>query len=326
MVSSGGTRSDQVSTPRGEPDPSTRDPLASPPVDDADVPAWVASTGLDGLVDLHVHFLPDRMMQKVWAFFDEAEKHYGRAWPIHYRAPEQTRIDLLRGFGVRAFAPLVYPHKPGMAAWLTSWALEWAAEVPEAVPTATLYPEESVTTYLGAALSAGARAVKAHVQVGDYDPRDPLLDRAWGLVAEAGVPVIVHCGDGPRQGTYTGMGVFAEVLERHPRLTAVIAHAGLPEYDATLRLLDRFANVHLDTTMVGTAYTQRFAPVPEDWPARLAAVADRVALGTDFPNIPYPYHHQLAAIASWAAADDRLGVPFLRSVLHDVPARLLGVG
>jgi predicted TIM-barrel fold metal-dependent hydrolase len=119
--------------------------------------------------------------------------------------------------------------------------------------------------------------------------------------------------------------VFTEVLARHPRLTAVIAHAGLPDYETTLRLVDRFENVHLDTTMVGTPYTETFAPLPADWPARLAAVADRVALGTDFPNIPYAYHHQLAAIASWAAADDRLGVPFLRSVLHDVPARLLGV-
>jgi uncharacterized protein len=302
-----------------------RDPLASPPVDDADVPAWVAATGVDGLVDVHVHFLPERVLQKVWAFFDQAEEHYGRAWPIYYRAPEQTRLNVLRGLGVRTFAPLVYPHKPGMAAWLTDWALDWAATVPEAVPTTTLYPEESVTTYLGDALDAGARAVKAHVQVGGYDPRDPLLDPAWGLVAEAGVPAIVHCGDGPRPGAHTGMHVFAEVLARHPHLTAVIAHAGLPEYDEAVRLVERFENVHLDTTMVGTPYTEEFAPLPSDWPARLVDVADRVVLGTDFPNIPYGYHEQLAAIASWAGADDRLGLRFLRSVLHDAPARLLGV-
>ena len=52
---------------------------------------------------------------------------------------------------------------------------------------------------------------------------------------------------------------------------------------------------------------------------------DRIVLGTDFPNIPYDYSEQLAAIASWAAADDRLGEPFLRRVLHDTPAALLGV-
>jgi hypothetical protein len=51
-----------------------------------------------------------------------------------------------------------------------------------------------------------------------------------------------------------------------------------------------------------------------------------VALGTDFPNIPYDYAVQLAAIAGWAAADDRLGDDFLRAVLHDTPTRLLAVG
>jgi len=303
-----------------------RDPLATPPVSDADVPSWVASTGVDGLVDLHVHFLPDRMLQKVWAYFDRATEHYGREWPVHYREPEDVRLARLRGLGVRTFAPLVYPHKPGMAEWLTSWVLDWAADVPEALPTATLFPEPSVEGYLGAALGAGARAVKVHVQVGGYDPRDPLLRGAWGMLADAGVPVIAHCGDGPIPGAYTGLDVFGEVLAAHPRLTVVLAHAGLPDYTGALALLDRFENVHLDTTMVGTTYTEQFAPVPRNWPARLADVADRVALGTDFPNIPYPYWHQLEAIASWAAADDRLGAAFLRSVLHDTPARLLRAG
>ena len=64
--------------------------------------------------------------------------------------------------------------------------------------------------------------------------------------------------------------------------------------------------------MVGTAFTEAFAPLPADWPARLVDVADRVVLGTDFPNIPYPYAEQLAAIVGWARADDRLGDAFLR--------------
>jgi hypothetical protein len=77
--------------------------------------------------------------------------------------------------------------------------------------------------------------------------------------------------------------------------------------------------------MVGTAFSTRMAPLPADWPARLADVADRVVFGSDFPNIPYPYAEQVAAVAGWAAADDRLGPAFLRSVLHDTPARLLGL-
>ncbi|HEY0814848.1 MAG TPA: amidohydrolase family protein [Pseudonocardia sp.] len=298
--------------------------MPAPPRDDADVPRFVAELGLPGLVDVHVHFLPDRMMDKVWAYFDEAETHYGTAWPVHYRTSEQERVATLEKLGVRTFAPLVYPHKPGMARWLTEWVGEFAAATPGAVPTATLFPEPDVVEYLGAAVEAGARAVKVHVQVGGFDPRDPLLAPAWGLLAEAGVPAVVHCGDGPIPGAHTGLDVFAEVLAAHPRLRVVLAHAGMPDFAGALALLHRYEQVYLDTTMVGTSFSLRMAPLPDDWAARLVDVADRVVLGTDFPNIPYAYAEQVSAIVGWAAADERLGPSFLRSVLHDAPARLLG--
>jgi hypothetical protein len=297
--------------------------MPEPPATDEEIAPWAAGLGLPGIIDMHVHFLPDGMQRKVWDVFDRAGVVYGRPWPVRYRLPALERLALLRGFGVTTFAPLVYPHKPGMAAWLTQWALEFAASTPGAVPTATIYPEPEVAGYLADALRAGARCVKAHVQVGAYDPRVDLLDQAWGLLAEAGVPVVVHCGHGPIPGTFTGLDVFEEVLRRHPRLVAVIAHAGLPEIDLAMDLVERYPRVYLDTTMVGVDFTAGIAPLPPDWLVRLAGIADRVVLGTDFPSIPYPYAEQLAAIAGWAAADDRLGVPFLRAVLHDTPARLL---
>ena len=91
------------------------------PEADADVPAFVASLGLPGLVDVHTHFLPDRVMDKVWAYFDAAASHYGMAWPVHYRTSVAERLATLDKLGVLTFAPLVYPHKPGMARWLTEW-------------------------------------------------------------------------------------------------------------------------------------------------------------------------------------------------------------
>lgn len=293
------------------------------PVDDGHVARFVADLGLPGIVDMHVHFLPERMLRKVWAYFDAAEAHYGTAWPIHYRRPERERLATLERLGVQAFAPLVYPHKPGMGRWLTEWAIAFAARTPRAVPTATLFPEPDVAQYLGAAVEAGARAVKVHVQVGAFDPRDPLLRPAWGLLADAGVPVVVHCGNGPIPGAHTGLDVFAEVLAAHPRLTTVLAHAGMPDYGGALALVHRHEHVYLDTTMVGTSFSERLMPLPADWASQLVEVADRVVFGTDFPNIPYPYAEQVSAVARWAVADDRLGAAFLRSALHDTPARLL---
>ncbi|MEV6908337.1 amidohydrolase family protein [Amycolatopsis sp. NPDC051071] len=294
------------------------------PASDAEIPGWISSLGLDGLVDLHLHFLPKQVMDKVWDYFDQAEEHYGMAWPVHYRTSEEERVETLRSLGVRKFAPLVYPHKPGMAEWLTSWALEFAERVPDAVPTGTFYPEPSAVSGVDGALRAGARCFKAHVQIGGYDPRDELLDGVWGMLADAGVPVVVHCGHGPLRGRYTGLRLFEEILVRHPNLTLVLAHAGMPEMAFAFELARKYPRVYLDTTMVGVEFTRRGNPLPPDWTDLLAEFPDRVVLGTDFPNIPYPYATQLQAIAGWAA-DDRLGEPFLRAVLHDTPAKLLSV-
>jgi len=299
--------------------------VPAPPGSDDDVPRFLADLGVPGIVDVHVHFLPERMLQKVWAYFDMAATHYGTPWPIQYRTPEPERVATLRKLGVQTFAPLVYPHKPGMARWLTEWITEFASATPDAVPTATLFPEPDVADYLGAAVGSGARAVKAHVQVGGFDPRDPLLRPAWGLLADAGVPVVIHCGHGPIPGPHTGLDIFGEVLAEHPRLCAVLAHAGMPDFTVALDLVHRYERVHLDTTMVGTAFSNQFAPLPADWPARLADVADRVVFGSDFPNIPYPYAEQVRVVAEWATAEPRLGAPFLRSVLHTAPSRLLGL-
>jgi len=207
-----------------------------------------------------------------------------------------------------------------MAESLNAWTLDLAARTPDCVPSATFFPEPAAAAYVGAALVAGARIFKAHLQVGGYDPTDPLMEPVWGQLAEARVPVVVHCGSGPVPGPYTGVGPIGAVLRRHPRLRLVVAHAGMPEYLAHAQLADRYPEVHLDTTMVGTPFIEALMPMPADLPRRLADLGDRVVLGSDFPNIPYPYATQLDALAGLD-----LGDGWLRGVLWSNGVRLLGL-
>ncbi|GAA2957274.1 amidohydrolase family protein [Kitasatospora cinereorecta] len=268
--------------------------------------------GLPGIIDVHTHFMPERVLRKVWAYFDSAGPLTGLEWPITYRHDEDGRLALLRSFGVLRFTSMLYPHKAGMAAWLNGWAAGFAARVPDCLHTATFFPEEGVEDYVREAVESGARVFKSHLQVGAYDPNDPLLEPVWGLLAEARVPVVIHCGSGPAPGAYTGPEPVGRLLSRHPRLRLVVAHMGMPEYAEFLALAAAYPEVRLDTTMAFTDFTEDLTPFPvAGQRGRLADLGDRILLGTDFPNIPYPYAHQLHAL-------ERLGLgdAWLRAVCH----------
>jgi predicted TIM-barrel fold metal-dependent hydrolase len=92
------------------------------------------------------------------------------------------------------------------------------------------------------------------------------------------------------------------------------------EYDAFADLVETFPRVHLDTTMAGTDFSNRFAPLPPSYVERLGGLGDRVVLGTDFPNIPYPYAHQVEALHRLGLGDE-----WMRKVLWHNGARLLGL-
>ena len=64
----------------------------------------------------------------------------------------------------------------------------------------------------------------------------------------------------------------------------------------------------------GSGARSRAAELP-----RLRDLGDRVLLGTDFPNIPYPYPEALESLERAG-----LGAAWLRAVCHDNAARLFG--
>ena len=105
------------------------------------------------------------------------------------------------------------------------------------------------------------------------------------------------------------------------RQAAGIVQAGRPDSGRIWRF--EHPGVLLDTTMAFTPFIE--APSVEDggapFPAaelpRLRDLGDRVLLGSDFPNIPYPYPEALESLERAG-----LGQAWLRAVCHDNAARL----
>lgn len=289
------------------------------PADDDAVRGWTDELGLPGLFDAHVHFLPKPIMDRVWEHFDSAGPLIGRPWPINYRMPDEQRVAKLRALGVRRYTALPYAHKPGVAAYLNDWARAFAKEHDDNVWSATFYPEESAGAYVRELIVDGVAVFKVHVQVGDFDPRDPALDEVWSALADSRTPVVVHAGSGPVPGRHTGAGPIAEVLRRHPRVPMIVAHMGAPEYAEFLALAEAYENVRLDTTMAFTDFFESDAAYPRELLPRLRDLQDRVLLGSDFPNIPYAYAHQLEALVRLGLGDD-----WLRSVCWHNAAALFG--
>lgn len=110
------------------------------------------------------------------------------------------------------------------------------------------------------------------------------------------------------------------MLARHPRLRLIVAHMGMPEYADFLDLAETYGSVMLDTTMAFTDFSERSAPFPVRERGRLLDLGERILLGSDFPNIPYPYLHQLEALERLGLGDE-----WLRAVCHGNGARLFGL-
>jgi len=282
---------------------------------DDEVTGFLAALRIPGIVDAHVHFLPDRLQQAVWRWFDQLTP----PWPVAYRTSAEDRLATLARLGVRHHTALAYPHRPGMLRFLNDHTLALAAGVPAVIPTFTIYPEPGAVAETERCLAARGRAVKVHLQVGGFDATDPLLDGVWSQLQEHQTPVILHAGavaDGSGNDEWCGPEPIRRLLRRYSDLRLVIAHLGAPDYDAFVALAEDHPGLWLDTAMVFTD-PPYLGPAPLHLTGRLAALGDRVVFGSDFPTIPHAFAAQVSGLA-----DLGLGNDWLRGVLWHNGVRL----
>lgn len=284
---------------------------------DDEVPALLERLGVPGIIDVHVHFVPDPVQDAIWRWFDRLEP----PWPVTYRLPEADRLRALAAVGVRRHTALAYAHRPGMLPFLNDHTMGLAAREPAVIPTFTIYPEPGVGDEVARRIADGGACVKVHLQVGGFDATDARLDGAWGMIEAAGLPVILHAGavaDGSGNEEWCGPDPVRRLLGRFPRLQLVLAHLGAPDFGAFLSLADDWPELRFDTAMVFTEppYLTTF---PRGLVGRLGELGDRILFGSDFPTVPRAFAAQIDGLARLGLGDD-----WMRRVLWANGAALFG--
>ena len=104
------------------------------------------------------------------------------------------------------------------------------------------------------------------------------------------------------------------MLRSFPKLKLCVPHLGADEFAAHGRLLERYDNLYLDTTMAVAEY------FPGEVPWRLVEMRpDRILFGTDFPHLPYAWDREVKHVAK------RLRGEPLRQVLAETARELFGI-
>jgi len=286
--------------------------LPLPGLDDQEGPC-VPDT-LPPVVDAHVHVFPDLLFDAVWGWFDQ----FG--WPIRYRLYTERLVGFLHQRGIGHIVALQYAHKAGIATELNRYMVDLVRNTKSVTGLATVFPGESgARRILETAFKEGLKGVKLHSHVQCFEMDSPGMHAIYACCSDNGRPLLIHAGREPKSPAYPcdpykicHWTHVERVLRQYPDLKLVVPHLGADEFEAYQRLLDRFDQLWLDTTMVLANYLPIANP-PDISCMRL----DRLMFGTDFPNIPYAWDRELRRLATL-----KLDEKSLRQVLSENAAAL----
>lgn len=247
-----------------------------------------ATAGLPDAIDVHVHLMPDRLMQAIReALHDEV------GWVFPHPTDREAIEATLQAAGVSRYVALPYAHRAGVAADLNDWVIERTAESTMAIPFATVHGEDDVGEVVEAAFEAGARGLKFQCPVQDCGPADPRLDPAFELAATYDRPILFHAGTAPmfEDNPHVGPDGFATFLESYPDVRACCAHMGAYDTNAFADLVREHANAFLDSSYVlGEGPRRDLGPAVEAIPDSLyEELSASIMYGSDYPNVTFPY-------------------------------------
>jgi predicted TIM-barrel fold metal-dependent hydrolase len=241
-------------------------------------------------VDAHVHLFPDHLFSAVWQWFEQ----FG--WPIRYRLTSPEIINFLVSRGVNHIVALHYAHIPGVARDLNIYMAKLSQSHSAVTAMATVFPGESqAADILEGAFQSGLSGVKLHCHVQCFDMNSRQMNEIYEVCSGHQKPLIMHVGREPKSPAYAcdpyvlcSADKLEKVLRDYPDLNICVPHLGADEFDAYRRMLLKYDNLWLDTTMTLADY------LPMDYfPKLIEMRTDRIMFGTDFPNLPYAWDREI---------------------------------
>jgi len=161
---------------------------------------------------------------------------------------------------------------------------------------ATVYPgEKNAESILQEAFASGLGGLKLHAHVQCFDMNSDDMNCLYECCRAHNKPVVMHVGREPKSTAYRcdpyeicSAEKLEHVLQDFPDLKICVPHLGFDETSAYQKLIDKYDNLWLDTTMAIAEY------FPIKGGVDLGRYRlDRVMYGSDFPNIPYAWDREL---------------------------------
>jgi predicted TIM-barrel fold metal-dependent hydrolase len=269
-----------------------------------DMEGSTVPAGLPEVVDAHVHIFPHDIFSAIWQWFDN------HAWHIRYQLRTSQIFDFLLSRGITHIVALQYAHKPGIAGKLNRYMARKCQKYPNRITgMATVFPgEKNAAGILHEAFAFGLRGLKLHAHVQCFDMNDDDMNPLYDICQLNNKPMIMHVGREPKSTAYhcdpykiCSAEKLERVLQNFPKLRICVPHFGFDEISAYKKLIEKYDNLWLDTTMILSGYFFTEDAIELD-----SFRTDRIMYGSDFPNIPYAWDRELKRLRAAGLPQENL--------------------
>ncbi len=256
------------------------------------------------IIDAHAHaFLPEdlRVLEERMTLLDASLPDQDpNKWYLRGRGDLEGMARDMAAAGVDRWVLLPVSGRPERVPELLRWVARAARDFPQVIPFGLLHPAGEVQRDLELILELGLKGIKLHPFVQRFVLSDPGPLEMLGLVAEAGLPVVVDTLYAPGMirakphlkwimETFGFKGCepahLAAAARAHPRLKLIAAHGGsLYGWDALEPLWD------LDNLYFDISYLRGLIPDARVVELIRRKGPERVIYGSDAPwRRPGPY-------------------------------------